>query len=264
MARVLSALVLLPIVIATIWWLPPWATLALAEIVVVLAFAEYAGLVARLGARLPVAVTGSGVVVSCAALAWEGSEGSEAHVVLMAATIVVGSITVGMGRRGAEALQDVSAALFALLYLGLPLGALVAIRMEGGREVLLLLLACVMTSDTAQYYGGRAFGRRSLAPAISPKKTVEGAVAGLVAGTLAMVVIGEWWLPAVEPAGRALLGATVVGLGLVGDLFESGLKRSAGVKDTSGVIPGHGGVLDRVDSLLFATPFYYMVVRYGA
>lgn len=261
MARVLSALVLLPIVIATIWWLPPLATLALAEIVVVLAFAEYAGLVARLGARLPVAVTGSGVVVACAALALGGSE---AHVVLMVATIVVGSITVGMGRRGAEALQDVSAALFALLYLGLPLGALVAIRVEGGREVLLLLLACVMTSDTAQYYGGRAFGRRALAPAISPKKTVEGAVAGLVAGTLAMVVIGEWWLPAVEPAGRALLGATVVGLGLMGDLFESGLKRSAGVKDTSGVIPGHGGVLDRVDSLLFATPFYYMVVRYGA
>ena len=261
MARVLSALALLPIVIATIWWLPPLATLALAEIVVVLAFAEYAGLVARLGARLPVAVTGSGVVVACAALAWEGSE---AHVVLMAATIVVGSITVGMGRRGADALQDVSAALFALLYLGLPLGALVAIRVEGGREVLLLLLACVMTSDTAQYYGGRAFGRRALAPAISPTKTVEGAVAGLVAGTLAMVVIGEWWLPAVGPAGRALLGATVVGLGLMGDLFESGLKRSAGVKDTSSVIPGHGGVLDRVDSLLFATPFYYMVVRYGA
>ena len=261
MARVLSALALLPIVIATIWWLPPLATLALAEIVVVLAFAEYAGLVARLGVRLPVAVTGSGVVVACAALAWEGSE---AHVVLMAATIVVGSITVGMGRRGADALQDVSAALFALLYLGLPLGALVAIRVEGGREVLLLLLACVMTSDTAQYYGGRAFGRRALAPAISPKKTVEGAVAGLVAGTLAMVVIGEWWLPAVGPASRTLLGATVVGLGLMGDLFESGLKRSAGVKDTSSVIPGHGGVLDRVDSLLFATPFYYMVVRYGA
>ena len=182
----------------------------------------------------------------------------------MAATIVVGSITVGMGRRGADTLQDVSAALFALLYLGLPLGALVAIRVEGGREVLLLLLASVMTSDTAQYYGGRAFGRRALAPAISPTKTVEGAIAGLVAGTLAMVVIGEWWLPAVGPAGRALLGATVVGLGLMGDLFESGLKRNAGVKDTSSVIPGHGGVLDRVDSLLFATPFYYMVVRYGA
>ncbi len=260
MARVLSAVALLPIVIASIWW-SPLATLVLAEIVVVLAFAEYAGLVARLGVRLPVAVTGTGVVVACAALALGGSE---AHVVLMAATIVVGSITVGMGRRGADTLQDVSAALLALLYLGLPLGALVAIRVEGGREVLLLLLACVMTSDTAQYYGGRAFGRRPLAPAISPTKTVEGALAGLAAGTLAMVVIGEWWLPAVGPADRALLGAAVVGLGLMGDLFESGLKRSAGVKDTSSVIPGHGGVLDRVDSLLFATPFYYMVVRYGA
>ena len=257
MTRVLSALVLLPIVVATIWFLRPLWTLALAEVVVLLAFAEYAGLASRLGARFPKAVTGAAVVVTCGALGWAGGA---THVVLMAATITVGTISVGVGRRGAEALHDVSAALFALLYLGLPLGALVAIRVAGGREALLLLLVCVMMSDTAQYYGGLAFGRRLLAPAISPKKTIEGAAAGLVAGTLVMLIIGGWWLPAIGPAARALLGSTVVGLGLMGDLFESGLKRSAGVKDTSGLIPGHGGMLDRIDGLLFATPLYYMVV----
>ena len=171
MTRVLSALVLLPIVVATIWFLGPLGTLVLAEVVVLLAFAEYAGLASRLGARFPKAVTGSAVVVTCGALGWAGGA---THVVLMAATITVGTITVGVGRRGADALHDVSAALFALLYLGLPLGAMVAIRVEGGRETLLLLLVCVMMSDTAQYYGGRAFGRRLLAPAISPKKTIEG------------------------------------------------------------------------------------------
>ena len=84
-----------------------------------------------------------------------GGRGGATHVVLMAATITVGTIAVGVGRRGADALHDVSAALFALLYLGLPLGALVAIRVAGGREALLLLLVCVMMSDTVQYYGGR-------------------------------------------------------------------------------------------------------------
>ena len=260
MTRVLSAFVLLPIVVATIWVLPPLATLALAEVVVLLAFAEYAGLASRLGVKLPKAVTGAGVMITCGALGWAGGA---VPVVLMAATITLGTIALGMGRRVTEVLHDVSAAVFALLYLGLPLGALVAIRVTGGREALLLLLVCVMMSDTAQYYGGLAFGRRLLAPAISPNKTIEGAVAGLVAGTLVMLIIGRWWLPAVGPLARALLGATVVGLGLMGDLFESVLKRAAGVKDTSGLIPGHGGMLDRIDGLLFATPLYYMVVGYG-
>ena len=118
-------------------------------------------------------------------------------------------------------------------------------------------------SDTAQYYGGRVFGHRLLAPTISPNKTVEGAVVGLLAGTLVMLILGEWWLPTVRPLSRVLLGVSVVGLGIMGDLFESSLKRIAGVKDTSDLIPGHGGILDRIDGLLFATPLYYVVVNYS-
>jgi phosphatidate cytidylyltransferase len=119
------------------------------------------------------------------------------------------------------------------------------------------LIATVMVSDTAQYYGGRAMGRRPLAPAISPKKTVEGAVWGFVAGTAMLGILGRWWLPEVDATRRVLLGAVVVGLGIAGDLFESQLKRGAGVKDASGLIPGHGGMLDRIDALLFAAPVYY-------
>ena len=128
---------------------------------------------------------------------------------------------------------------------------------------MLLLLAVIVVSDSAQYYTGRAFGRRPLAPAISPKKTVEGAIGGMVFGTLAMAVGGHWvfsspiWM-------LALLGAAISLLGIVGDLFESLLKRSAGVKDSSHLIPGHGGVLDRIDSWLFAAPVYYMFVRFVA
>jgi phosphatidate cytidylyltransferase len=119
----------------------------------------------------------------------------------------------------------------------------------------------VMVSDTAQYYTGRAFGRRHLAPRISPKKTVAGAVGGFVFGGAVLAVVGAWWLPDAPVALRAALGGTMVALGIAGDLFESMLKRSAGLKDSSTLIPGHGGVLDRIDALLFAAPVYYIVLK---
>jgi phosphatidate cytidylyltransferase len=148
------------------------------------------------------------------------------------------------------------------LYLGLPIGALAAIREMRGRDALFLLMLTIIASDTAQYYSGRAFGRRPLAPAISPKKTVEGAVGGFVFGALVCAVIGTLWLPVVPFALRAAIGVMIVALGIAGDLFESMLKRSAGVKDSSTLIPGHGGILDRIDALLFAAPVYYIVLKY--
>ena len=120
----------------------------------------------------------------------------------------------------------------------------------------------VMVSDTAQYYSGRAFGRRLLAPAISPKKTIEGAVGGFVFGAALFACVGAWWLPAMPVRCASASAWSIVALGIAGDLFESMLKRSAGVKDSSQLIPGHGGVLDRIDALLFAAPVYYIVLKY--
>jgi phosphatidate cytidylyltransferase len=138
---------------------------------------------------------------------------------------------------------------------------LAAGQILAGWQATLLLLGTVVVSDSAQYYTGRAFGRRPLAPAISPKKTIEGALGGVVFGTLFMTLAGAAVLPS-GPAGRALLGAAIVVLGIIGDLFESRLKRAAGMKDSSHLIPGHGGVLDRIDALLFAIPaFYFMLLR---
>jgi phosphatidate cytidylyltransferase len=128
----------------------------------------------------------------------------------------------------------------------------------------LLLLIVIVVSDSAQYYTGRAFGRRPLSPAISPKKTTEGAIGGVVFGTMAMMVGGHYVFAASPLWLLALLGAAISLLGIVGDLFESLLKRSAGVKDSSNLIPGHGGVLDRIDSWLFAAPVYYVFVRFVA
>ena len=118
----------------------------------------------------------------------------------------------------------------------------------------------VVVSDSSQYYTGRLFGRHPLAPAVSPKKTIEGAIGGLVFGTAALVAGGHWLLPFAETPRLVIAGLAVVVLGICGDLFESRLKRLAGVKDSSSLIPGHGGVLDRIDALLFATPVFYLVL----
>ena len=258
MTRVLSAVVLIPIVVGTVWFLPPLATLILAEIAAVLAFIEYADLAAALGTRIPRAVSAAAVVAACAAVAaWP----TPLDLVAITALIVVGSLAVAAGSPGPAVLRDAASALFPLLYIGVPLGALAAVR-SFGREALLLLMATIVISDSAQYYSGRAFGRRLLAPAISPKKTVEGAIGGLILGTLAMTAGGTRVFPGVSLPLLMLVSAAVVAIGMVGDLFESLLKRSAGVKDSSLLIPGHGGVLDRIDSWLFAGPVFYVFTRY--
>jgi phosphatidate cytidylyltransferase len=259
MTRLASALALLPPVVLVIWALPPVATLVLAEVVLTLALVEYLALVADAGAKPPAVLTGAVAMSLCAAVGWPGVPLAP---LLLAALVGLGAWLLGAGTRMLVA--RAGAVAFAGLYLGLPLGAVAALRASHGPEVVLLLLATVMASDTAQYYGGRWLGRRPLAPAISPRKTVEGCLAGFVAGLATMAVLGGWGLPSSPPLARGLLGATLVLSGVVGDLFESALKRSAGVKDASGLIPGHGGMLDRIDSLLFAAPIYYLYVLYVA
>lgn len=258
MTRVQSALVLVPIVIGVVGWLPAMATTALAAFVALVAFVEYRAIAGALDARIPAIVTALGVVAVCAALGWPGAR---VEAVLMIATVTVCVTTIGSTAAGGHLLRDASTSLFAVLYIGLPLGALAALRAEMGPAAVLLLLLTVAISDTSQYYGGRLMGRRALAPTISPKKTVEGAVIGVIAGTLSLAAMGPWVLPTLPTSVLALLGATLTTLGIAGDLFESALKRGAGVKDASRLIPGHGGMLDRIDGLLFAAPMFYVVVR---
>ena len=161
-----------------------------------------------------------------------------------------------------------------LLALGLPLredGLLLpagadasAGRMAG---TLLFFLPVVITwlADTAAYLGGRALGKRPLAPRISPNKTVAGAVSALLAGLATAVLYPRFLLPelwTLELAPTLAFGLVVTGLAIVGDLAESALKRECGVKDSSGLLPGHGGMLDRLDSILWAVPaaFLFLVL----
>ena len=258
MTRVWSGAALVFLVIAVVWLAPPLLFFAVAEVLLLLAFVEYSRLSSAVGYSLPAVVSGAATLLASIAV----TSAIALDAILMSAFVVLAALALTTWRGDRDVLGRVSAAAFPMLYLGLPIGALIAIRTVRGPAALFLLMLTVMVSDTAQYYAGRKFGRTQLAPTISPKKTTEGALGGFVFGMLIMSVAGHWWLPDVSWLIRSLLGAVVVALGIAGDLFESMLKRSAGVKDSSALIPGHGGVLDRIDALLFAAPIYYVVLKY--
>ncbi len=178
-----------------------------------------------------------------------------------------------------EVIADASASIFCLLYTGLTLLALPALRAEpSGASLLLFLLFVVWAGDTSAYYVGRAWGRHKLAPKLSPGKSWEGAIASVAGSMLiAAALVGLAtllqkpsnavvfsWLQRVCPSAILtfpeelwywlVLAAVVNVAGQIGDLAESALKRSAGVKDSGNLLPGHGGVLDRIDALLIAAP----------
>jgi phosphatidate cytidylyltransferase len=253
--RVLSGAVLAAAAVAAILFLPFTGVRMLAALVALLAAREYLQIVHQ-DRRSPGLLI---VLALVAVVCWQFSAPGFVDVLwLLLAALAWLAIEVLF--RGLT-VERASARFLAPWYVGMPFGMLVAIHAVGGRMATLLLIATVIVSDTAQYYSGRAFGRRPLAPAISPKKTIEGAVGGLVVGSIFMAVAGRFVFPLARPVSLLLLGVAIVALGICGDLFESRLKRVAGMKDSSSLIPGHGGILDRIDALLFATPAYYLYLQ---
>jgi len=246
------------VAVALIWFLAPVALLAVTLLVAALAFAEYARVVGAVGARVPWWTTLTATLAVCAMVPfpWVSVE-----VILVVGLIGMAANVLASDRVGAPTLVDTAAAVMAPVYIGLPLGSLVAIVAVSGRQAVLVLMGTVAASDTAQYYAGRVFGRHPLAPRRSPKKTIEGAVGGFVVAPAVLVAAGSVWLPGMDPLRLGVLGILIVTAGIIGDLFESMLKRAADMKDSSHLIPGHGGVLDRIDALLFAAPLFYFFLR---
>jgi len=154
--------------------------------------------------------------------------------------------------------------LAGVIYLGWLPGLYVALRgFEFGREWVIFALFITFISDSAAYFVGRALGRHYLAPTISPKKTWEGAVGGVVGAALASLAL-EWWLGLpISYLGLAFLAVAVSIFGQIGDLAESLFKRNTGAKDSSQVLPGHGGLLDRIDSVVFAGLIVYFYVIFS-
>jgi phosphatidate cytidylyltransferase len=256
--RLLSGLVMIVVVLGVLWYGPAWLLLLLIEAIVVGACIEYAGLMERTGVPIPRTLTIAAAVVTCAAIAWPGVPIGP---VLVGTVLGVLLTLVASVQPAPHVPAAVAASLFPALYVGAPLALAAVVRADWGREVLLLGLLVVLVSDTAQYYTGSRFGRHRLAPTISPKKSIEGAVGGFVAGVAVMAGLGRLWLPSVPVPRLVTIGVVLVGLGIAGDLFESLLKRSAQVKDASTLIPGHGGVLDRIDAFLFVIPGYLLILK---
>ncbi|MGC8782880.1 MAG: phosphatidate cytidylyltransferase [Armatimonadota bacterium] len=175
-------------------------------------------------------------------------------------------------RKGLYVWRNVGAAALIALYLGLLLSTWVHLRLmsmgcalqgewlSDGVRLVLLTCASVWACDTVAYFVGKRFGQRRMAPLLSPSKSWEGAGAGVLGGTVAAVLVAPW--TGLSPISALVLGVASACAGQIGDLFESALKRELEVKDFGGLLPGHGGVMDRLDSLLFALPVVYLLSHF--
>jgi phosphatidate cytidylyltransferase len=259
MKRLLTALIALPILLYAAWSAQPYLFHGLAAAALLTAQWELFGMAQRLTLRpfrwLGLAGTATQIALAATGkMAWSGAA-------LAGTTVAVLVATLARVSERERVLPTAGATLFSVLYVGLLGSYLVAVRavptpgMAG--QLLTLYFAILMSGDAAAYYVGRAFGRHKLAPRVSPGKTVEGALGGF-GGSLVGALVSQATFYQQLPIWHAVVLAVAVGaLGQLGDLAESLLKRGAGVKDSSAILPGHGGLLDRLDSLLLPAPVLY-------
>lgn len=251
--RVYTALPLFVAVVFLVLYAPLWALAAVVALAAALAMWEYlrlalpgpwrtdavVGLV--LAAALPLSVLGGGGALA-AALGLALVLGTLASLLTGGGDI---DAALGRGRRAA----------WGVIYTGGLLACLVMIAaLPGGRRLFLFGVVAVAAADVGAYFVGRFLGRHKLAPRLSPGKTIEGGAGGLATGALAGALFAWWFLADTSPAAGACLGAVLAALSVGGDLLESSLKRAAGAKDSGAILPGHGGVLDRIDGHLAAAP----------
>ncbi len=258
--RVLTSLAATPLALAAVWLGNPWFALLVA-LVVLLACREFYRM--TLGPRdRGLGRLGTGLALGLALTPLYPP--SRPVLFIAAATLPLVWLVLSAPRRDIPRRWGLT--LAGTLYIGWLLSHLVGLRDLGdsGREWVLLALLVTFSSDTAAFFGGRAVGRHPMAPAISPGKTWEGVAAGLLGGIAAGLLLTYLLALPLSPGQAILLGALVSRAGQLGDLAESRLKRSAGVKDSGGLLPGHGGILDRLDSVVFTGPVvYYLVVWLG-
>lgn len=263
-ARILTAIVGIPLVLGAIWW-GSWLFLALVGIAALAAQSEFLALARKRGAH-----TGTWLPLLVGATVFARFVVGEPLV------WVVGGVAFlaiwGLKQSVEDAVPRLSAELASIIYpVGL-LSFLVDIRWQAaallpeGEDFLLVLLLFVLiwATDTGAYYTGRSLGKRKFAPETSPNKTWEGTIGGLALAIVVAIGFKFLWLPAMSWADVGVLSAIGGFWGQLGDLLESSLKRSAGVKDSGSFLPGHGGMLDRFDSLIMSAPLYWLWLTHGS
>lgn len=263
MSRIITALVALPVLIASIWF--PQLTLlfdVLAAAAILLGLYEFYGLAKRQELSPQVFV---GIASATALLvAFYFNAFFWLLPIVIVLVILALSLTMLQGAPFDKMLSSVGATTLGVCYTALLGGHLIAVRgMPFAPQILSFFFLILMGSDTAAYYTGRAFGRHKLAPNISPGKTWEGAIGGMCASLIFAALAHFWFFRELNLKAALPLAALMNVLGVIGDLTESALKRGAGAKDAANILPGHGGLLDRLDSLLFNAPLiYYFMLLY--
>jgi phosphatidate cytidylyltransferase len=260
--RVISGLLFLPVFYLVTWKLPPAYFAALVLLAAVIGQFEFYRM-AKAGGVTPDAVlgmvAGAFVILDSYHSLFPGDGKYPAAILLL---IMIARLV--SPRRVEGALEDISVTFLGIFYVAVLFSFQVAIRMSiDGKQWLVFLFFVIWASDIGAYSIGIPFGRHRLYEKVSPKKSIEGFIGALAAAAGMGLVCRIWFMPGVglgEVVGIALMLAVI---GTLGDLTESLFKRAVGVKDSGAVIPGHGGILDRMDSMLFAAPvlYYYLRIR---
>ena len=280
LARVLTAAVLVPVVVALVWYGPAELLTVIAAVVAILALVEFFRLAERTGLNAFRIWT---IVCAAAIFFVQYAAGSnETHtflggvvlekrfagglfsldLVFVVFVLGAAAIVLAMKRPLHDALPALAASSAGLLLIALPFSYLVRIDLVPvvGRQLILFTLCLVWAGDILAYFVGKGMGRKRMAPALSPKKTWEGAIANVVASLIVGYAFSRWLeADMVQMLGIAALANIA---GQVGDLLESSYKRGAAVKDSSGLLPGHGGMLDRIDSLVLAAPVVWFLFEW--
>lgn len=294
MKRVLTAVVLIPVVLLVVFWAPIWLFSLVVGLLVILSLHEYLGIMEHSGiepVRWMAYVFAAVIVVRNFVVVAARYDANVRHYASYLPDVPIFSwavplicllfgIPVVFRRELRTALVASAGSAFGVLYIAQPLALLISMRwIPGDRILIIFVLLSVWAGDIAAYYVGKNLGRHKLAPIVSPNKTWEGAIASLVASVIVAWIVfyfGEeidrLFLPHLTfytpdtPLSTQVPLLRLIGLGIItnvaaqfGDLFESAIKRGAQVKDSGSLLPGHGGILDRIDALFFAIPvvWYY-------
>ncbi|MBD3180871.1 phosphatidate cytidylyltransferase [Candidatus Poribacteria bacterium] len=258
--RVLSAIVFGAIVVFIIFKGQLWGLFALVSFIIILGCIEFSN-IANSKVDLPLTLISVIIALLICFLALKPSWINVKLVLCLAVSLPF--LVEIIRRKPQSALLKVSSTLLGIIYLGWLFGHHIILlrKMQDGIALVILLSGITWIGDIGAYLVGKRFGKHKVIPAISPGKSLEGYIGGIVLSCLAAFLIGRWLLPEIALVHIIIMGAGLTIIGQIGDLAESMLKRGADLKDSGSIIPGHGGILDRCDSLIFITPaFYYYTI----
>jgi phosphatidate cytidylyltransferase len=258
-ARVLVAVVFVPAILALLYWVPPIGFYCLVAAAATISALELFAMIAP--GDKPAQWMGTAVAAGVSAATYFGRDPRILPTIAIAVPLV--GLLIPLVRLGTIPAAGLRAAGFAFgpLYVALPITLLAILRRDHDPGFVILALMISWFGDTGGYFAGRFLGKRKLYEAVSPKKTIEGAVGGIAGSVLGALLASFWYLRGELPVAHAIPLAIVGGaLGQAGDLAESLLKRSTGIKDSGGILPGHGGLLDRVDALIFTASAVFLYV----